>query len=365
MYFWPMKALVLAIFLSSVVCLQAQYVGTQSPGIPVNFQYENFERSGNSMTINYDQSDEIFFGINYNHSLFPIHRGYDSLSGENLVYALYTVDSLLKSDNSYAIPFNAIANLVLDTMDIELSHVKHSGTNDTVFLTLVSLVTNHFPGGVPLFRDTIILSTAQSPGNILTNTTTLRWKPNYAMGNTPVGLQIEFVGSLQDTLALVGGYGRYPVPNMCTDSSIGDQARKSIYYANSYAYWSNFNLILPTAVGGDIFYDCNSNLVADSTDSESYIQNWSITSYVSAPQIGIEAEQMSYLTIYPNPVSNIMFVKGVDHIDKARVYSLSGTLLKTFANPIVLDVADLNNGIYIFAFEYENRTVHKKVVIQR
>jgi len=360
-----MKALVLAIFISSAVCLQAQYIGTQSPGIPVYFQCNNVERSGNSMSINYDQSDELVYGINYNHSLFPIHRGYDTIAGENLVYALYTLDSLLKSDNSYAIPFSAINNLVLDTMDIELSHVKYSGSNDTIFLSLVALGVNNFPGGATLFKDTVVLTSPLSVGNILANTTTLRWKPNYLMNNTPVGLQIEFVGSTQDTLALVGGYGIYPAPNMCTDSLVGDQARNSIYYSNSYAYWSNFNLILPTAIGGDIFYDCNNNTVKDSTDSKSYIQNWSITSYVSAPQIGIENEETTHLTIYPNPASNIIFIKGVEDIANARVYNSSGSLVKTFANPMILDVADLNNGIYIFAFEYENRTVHKKVVIQK
>ncbi len=250
-------------------------------------------------------------------------------------------------------------------MDIELSHVKYSGSNDTIFLSLVALGVNNFPGGATLFKDTVVLTSPLSVGNILANTTTLRWKPNYLMNNTPVGLQIEFVGSTQDTLALVGGYGIYPAPNMCTDSLVGDQARNSIYYSNSYAYWSNFNLILPTAIGGDIFYDCNNNTVKDSTDSKSYIQNWSITSYVSAPQIGIENEETTHLTIYPNPASNIIFIKGVEDIANARVYNSSGSLVKTFANPMILDVADLNNGIYIFAFEYENRTVHKKVVIQK
>lgn len=360
-----MKALVLAIFISSAVCLQAQYLGSQPQGIPVNFQYDDVERSGNSMTINYDQSDAIIFGVNYKHSLFPIHRGYDSIPGQNLVYGAYTLDSLLKSDNSYVIPFNAISGLVLDTMDIQLGHVKHSGANDTLFLTLVALTTNNFPGGATLFTDTVVINSALSSGNILTNTTTLRWKPNYLMNNTPVGFKIEFVGSLQDTLALLGGYGIYPAPNMCTDSIGSDKARKSVYYANSYAYWSNFSLILPTSVGGDIFYDCNGNFTADSTDSESYIQNWAITSYVSAPQIGIEPVEDARLTIYPNPASNIIFIKGVDNIGNAAVYNCSGALVKTFANPMMLDVADLNNGIYIFAFQYENRTVHKKVVIQK
>lgn len=331
--------------------------------IPVSSAYETFERSGNAMTVNYDLSDELFWGANYQRSLFPIHRGYDTIAGQNLVYASYTLDSLIKSDNSYTVSFGNITALVLDSIDIQLGHVKYSGANDTIFLTLVGLDAVSFPDGPVAFRDTVVLTSALSSGNILTNTVTLRWKPNFAMGNTPIGLNIEFVGSLQDTLALMGGYGIFAAPNSCTDDTL-DKARKSLFYANSYAYWSNFNLLLPTNVGGDLFYDCNGNVLKDTLDSESYIQNWSISSYVSAPQIGIEEEEEIQLTIYPNPAGNIVQIKTVVPFTAVRIYNSSGICVKTSAAPANIDVTDLNNGIYIFTFEYENRKVHKKVVIQ-
>ncbi len=359
-----MKAGVLAILLCFAVNLQAQYLGSNSNMFPVSFQYEHVERSGNVMAINYDESDQAIFGVNYNRALFPIHRGYDTIEGQNLVYASYTLDSLIKTDNSYQVPFANISGLVLDSMDIQLGHVKYSGVNDTLFLTLLALDTVNFPNGPIAYKDTIVLTSATSPGNILTNTIPLRWKPNFTMNDQPIGLKIEFVGSLQDTLALVGGYGIYPAPNACTDSS-WDKARKSFFYPNSYAYYSNYNLLIPTNVQGDIFYNCDSSLVKDTADSESYIQNWAITSYVSAPEIGIEDVELSYLTIYPNPASNIIYIKTVQHIANAKVYNCSGACVKTFADPLYMDIADLNNGIYIFAFEYENRTIHKKVVIQQ
>jgi hypothetical protein len=249
-------------------------------------------------------------------------------------------------------------------MEIQLGHVKHSASNDTLFLTLLSLDTVNFPGGPWLFRDTVVITTALSPGNILTNTVAFSWKPNYTMNNQPVGVKIEFSGSLNDTLALMSGYGIYPAPNACTDSS-WDKARKSFFYPNSYAYYSNYNLLLPTAAQGDVFYNCDSSLVKDTADSESYIQNWAITSYVSAPEIGIEPQTTGYLTIYPNPAGNIIYIKGVDYLAAAKVYNCSGACIKTFVSPSSMDITDLNNGIYIFAFEYENKTIYKKVVVQR
>jgi hypothetical protein len=358
-----MKALVLALFFCSCLSLGAQFIGSSPSMVLVPGSYQTVERSGNAMAINYDLSDELFWGVNYQRALFPIHSGYDTITGQNLVYALYTIDSLIKSDNSYTISFGNITNLVLDSMDVQLGHVKHSGTNDTVFFTLVGLNANGFPGGPVLYTDTVILNSPLSSGNILTNITTLRWKPGFSMGNSPIGVQINFVGSLQDTLALLGGYGIYPDPNSCTDSS-WDKARKSLFYANSYAYYSNFNLILPTNVGGDVFYNCDTIVTKDTADSESYIQNWAITSYVSAPSIGISEEEQIPLTIYPNPANNIVQVKSVVSFTRLDVYSGSGTCVKTCPNPVNIDLSGLGNGIYIFVFEYENRKVHKKVVIQ-
>jgi hypothetical protein len=359
-----MKACYLAVLLCFTVNLSAQYMGIHSSQIPVSFQYNDVERSGNSMTVNYDQSDELNYGLNYKRALFPIHRKYQALPGQNLVYALYTLDSIIKSDNSYTVAFGNVSGLVLDSIDIELGHVKHSAANDTLIFTLLGLDTVNFPNGPVTYKDTVVLTTSLSPSNILTNTVALKWKPNFTINNQPLGLKIEFTGSIQDTLALLGGYGIYPAPNACTDSS-WDKARKSFFYPNSYAYYSNFNLILPTNIQGDIFYNCDSLATKDTADSESYIQNWAISSYISSPEIGIENENLPYLTVYPNPASNIIYLKGVDYISVARVYNCSGECVKTFIQPTYMDITDLNDGIYIFAFEYENRTVHKKLVIQR
>lgn len=358
-----MKAGLLAILFCFSVNLNAQYLGTNPNMIPVSFFYNNIDRSGNTMTINYDQSDELNFGLNYQRVLFPIHRGYNSSPGQNIVYAAYTLDSLIKTDNSYILPFANVNGLVLDSMDFEIGHVRYSAFNDTIIFTLLELDTANFPNGSISFVDTVVLTSTLSAGNILTNTVTLRWKPNFSMNDQPIGLKIEFTGSLQDTLALMSGYGIYPAPNACTDSS-WDKARKSNFYPNSYAYWSNYNLLLPTNIQGDLFYDCDTNIVKDTADSESYIQNWAITSYVSAPAIGIEDENLYHLTIYPNPANNITYIKGVDNIAGVKVYNCSGALVKTFIHPNYMDISDLNNGIYIFALEYENKTVHKKVVIQ-
>lgn len=344
--------------------LRAQYPGSFTSAIPVSFSYDQVNRSGNPLTINYDESDELIFGLNYQRKLFPVHRGYDTLVGQHIVYALYTMDSLIKTDNSYTIPFYDAPGLTLDSVDIQLGHVNNSGSNDTLIITLLKLDENNFPNDSVKIVDTIVLSTSLSFGGVLTNTVNYRWYPSYYMNDQPFGLKFEFIGSLQDTLALMGGYGIWPAPNACSDSS-WDKSRKSFFYPNSYVYWSDFNLILPTAAGGDLFYNCDTIPTKDTADSESYVQNWAITSYVSAPEIGLSTANDLHLTIYPNPTGNIVYFANVDKVDRVSVYNASGALVLAAKAVNKIEIAELPNGIYIFALQHENRTTYKKLVVQR
>lgn len=359
-----MKFGLITLLFTLSLSLKAQFPGTFTQAIPVDFSYDQVNRSGNPLTINYDESDELIYGLNYQRKLFPVHRGYDTIPGQHIVYALYTMDSLIKTDNSYTIPFYDAPGIMLDSLEMVLGHVNHSGGNDTLIITLLKLDAAHFPNDTIELVDTIVLSTPLSPGNVLTNTVNYRWYPSYWMNDQPFGIKLEFTGSLQDTLALMGGYGIWPAPNACTNSS-WDKSRKSFFYANSYVYWSDFNLILPTAAGGDLFYNCDTIPTKDTADSESYIQNWAITSYISAPEIGLSDEDQFYLTIYPNPASNIVYFKNVDMIDRVMVYNAAGELVLTGLGVNKLEITGLTNGIYIFALQHENRTFYKKLVVQR
>lgn len=341
--------------------LRAQFPLTYNDAIPVSYSYDQVDRSGNPFIINYDMSDELIFGVNYARWLNPIHARYDTTS---LNYALFAVDSIISTDNTYFIPFSAAPGIVLDSVDIVLAHVNHSSQNDTLVLTILKLDNNNFPNDSVKMVDTVVLGSPLSPGNFLTNLYTYRWYTNYDMNDQPFGIKIEFFGSLQDTMAILNGHGKAPMPNTCM--SLGyDDAIKSFFYPNSYGYYAEYNLILPTAAGGDIFIDCNLNSMKDSLDSESYLQNWSITSYVSAPEIGLDDEETIHLTIYPNPAGNIVYFGNVDKVDAVNVFNASGALVKSANSVNKLEITDLPNGIYIFALQHEKNTVYKKLVVHK
>ena len=52
------------------------------------------------------------------------------------------------------------------------------------------------------------------------------------------------------------------------------------------------------------------------------------------------------LSVYPNPVSNVLNIKGIDNMKQIEVISLTGSVLKKQLGSETIDVSDLNRGVY-------------------
>jgi len=50
--------------------------------------------------------------------------------------------------------------------------------------------------------------------------------------------------------------------------------------------------------------------------------------------------------IYPNPTSDFIFIENIEP-QQVTIYSLDGKLIKTVENTNIIDVRDLNEGIYL------------------
>ena len=68
------------------------------------------------------------------------------------------------------------------------------------------------------------------------------------------------------------------------------------------------------------------------------------------------------LAVYPNPVKDRLTVKA-ENLQSVEVYNLVGQLVKTSALPVV-DMSDLNQGIYFVRVMADGKTVTKRVVKQ-
>jgi hypothetical protein len=76
----------------------------------------------------------------------------------------------------------------------------------------------------------------------------------------------------------------------------------------------------------------------------------------------IPENEKETLTVFPNPVKDRLTVK-TENLQSVEVYNLVGQLVMTSALPIV-DMSDLNQGIYFVRVMAEGKTVTKRVVKQ-
>ena len=80
-------------------------------------------------------------------------------------------------------------------------------------------------------------------------------------------------------------------------------------------------------------------------------------------------EQLSAITLYPNPMENEMILANPKHIqlESASIYDLAGRLIQTvdlkgMASEMTLDVSTLSNGTYVVLINGENGQISKLVV---
>ena len=68
--------------------------------------------------------------------------------------------------------------------------------------------------------------------------------------------------------------------------------------------------------------------------------------FVTLDNEGITEIQNSSICIYPNPTSDFIFIENIEP-QQVTIYSLDGKMIKTVENANVIDVRDLNKGIYL------------------
>jgi len=71
----------------------------------------------------------------------------------------------------------------------------------------------------------------------------------------------------------------------------------------------------------------------------------------------------SSLTLYPNPVQNILYISGDDSEDyDVEVYSVLGHLVLSVVNVTQIEVGGFNSGLYLIKITSDNSTQVKRIV---
>lgn len=347
--------------------LYSQWItGNQPIPFPVNNfpnYYNTSEKSGGSLIVNYDLSDETGAGsINYKRAIWPVNKNFDTLSTDSLfTYLICGFDSLIDPSNTYPFSYTTISAFQIDSIWIGLGHENNSGMNDTLIIQLLSLNASGYPSQQVMWADTLVFSSGQSSLNQWTNWFILRLAPSFNWsGPLKPAVKLQYKAPIEDTLGVIAGY-RYS--GTC---GTNDAAQWSAFYPNSYAYWTGFNALIPTSAGGDIYYDCNANLQFDSlTDGRNYIQNWHIGIQITAPEIGLENEHMNLSPkIFPNPASEWLNIQSEQPIHEVRIFDSQGKLVMSFNNIHgVISLQQLDNGMYFIHTKTATQSYVKKLLV--
>jgi photosystem II stability/assembly factor-like uncharacterized protein len=89
--------------------------------------------------------------------------------------------------------------------------------------------------------------------------------------------------------------------------------------------------------------------------------------YIYVGGVGINELNQNSLTIFPNPVKDLMTLQATTNINEIKLYNITGQLVlaqTVNANKIAINTSSLNAGIYSLKAILDNGTVTKKVVIQ-
>ena len=79
--------------------------------------------------------------------------------------------------------------------------------------------------------------------------------------------------------------------------------------------------------------------------------------------LGLEGFNSDSISIYPNPTSDFISIKGIENIKSIKVYSILGSLEKEVFNTNQVDVSELASGVHFI--KVDNSSVFSKKFIKQ
>ena len=157
-----------------------------------------------------------------------------------------------------------------------------------------------------------------------------------------------------DSFTLYQGWFEMPTA-MCYDGPDGPCT--TIYGKHSEIYYDivlPFNYIIEQ--NGDEF----SLEIVNSEGNHAY--------YSSMPLSQPEFSPLQ-VTLYPNPVSDVLYINSMDIINKVSVYDIQGKVIKTVSglnsNTSEINLSSLQNGVYFVSITSENGGVLTQKIVKK
>jgi len=175
-------------------------------------------------------------------------------------YVIVAYDSLHDAISDVGFKYSDFDSIRIDSLYILMGHKHTSSQTDTLIVKIVQLNVLGYPTNTTLWSQTL----TAPPGTTFTGMTG-GWLAFAARPFAPAltlpssqrfGVRVEYYGAKQDTF----GYAfSFVNKGACANYGLPYSAMRSDFWPNSYRYNVFNNLLLPTATGADIMWDCDGN----------------------------------------------------------------------------------------------------------
>ena len=89
-------------------------------------------------------------------------------------------------------------------------------------------------------------------------------------------------------------------------------------------------------------------------------------SFVVVEETGVDEILSDLVSVYPNPASSVINIKGLEGFGNLEVaiVSLQGQVVRTVNNALEIDVKDIASGIYFLNINCDGKQIIKRIVVE-
>jgi len=162
--------------------------------------------------------------------------------------------------------------------------------------------------------------------------------------------------STPDTLVLLGGSSTF------TNESTGSPITFLWFFQDGFPATSN--LKTPPPIVWQTSGRKNVTLAVTNDFSSNTLVK---TGYIYVGGVGINELRTSGITIFPNPVKNVMTIQANNEISMIQLYNITGQVVlsqEVNAKSVTINTSGLTSGVYTLKAVTGNGSVNKKIVIE-
>ncbi len=313
----------------------------------------------NSLNANNLKIKNSVFRNNYSNGyLLKIRKFNQGLLIENTKFINNTIVNMglvyVQSDSTNGYIFTRWANVLVADNDINLSalHIFREDWNNGNTLDVVinnsTFVNNDYNG---TYGNSI---TASGNGSVNLNVNNSIFWQNTVNGTAATrdisdGMNSTYDVFIRNSIANVssnaGTYGTFSATNVTTLDPSTDNLNLDTNYkptsASNYIIDQGDNSYYDVALFGDLDLSGNNRIFNSTIDLGAYEYNTTLS-------VGDVSLNLNSVELYPNPVSDRLFIKSTVQIKGISIYNINGQVVKQVSETTKgIDISKLNSGFYL------------------